>query len=438
MAFSIFSSSQPKRTSSTSLPSSSTQLSSESTSTPHKMLSQPYLRSEVLTPPPSKSFECPTIPMETLSRSVSNSSIPFDMDTSSFEDSSLYNNNNIHNNEKTLAEQQQERLFAHNDAFSPLSPSTLDDVGSLHSWDDQMAPPVNRRMTSLIGTNAGFDLLANNASSHATQDVSQLIVSPPSFEWDWKTELDTQLNPPTPSPPLYHLSSKAFQPLWEGQDEEAPNAEVTSKFNETRVQRNVMERLYASMLPSDVNPVVRCSSPSTLPVVPTPGCPRTSPTAFLLEPIPCYAVPPTPPPALERVSPDPIVTIKSMPVRRSPRIPPPPASPTPSCSSSSADSDASDSARSFHNTTPSRSYTSSPHSLVSDLIQQVGTYTREERNRLIEIYRAKRQRRIFGKRVTYMCRKKFADHRPRVAGRFVKLEDVPQKPKSKGRKSKKK
>lgn len=55
---------------------------------------------------------------------------------------------------------------------------------------------------------------------------------------------------------------------------------------------------------------------------------------------------------------------------------------------------------------------------------KVGAYTRQERREKIAKYRSKRALRVFRKQVKYDCRKKLADTRPRVKGRFVtKLGD---------------
>uniref|UniRef100_A0A0E0MBF1 CCT domain-containing protein n=1 Tax=Oryza punctata TaxID=4537 RepID=A0A0E0MBF1_ORYPU len=48
-----------------------------------------------------------------------------------------------------------------------------------------------------------------------------------------------------------------------------------------------------------------------------------------------------------------------------------------------------------------------------------GRYSAEERRERIEKYRSKRSHRNFGKRITYACRKRLADERARVKGRFV-------------------
>lgn len=53
----------------------------------------------------------------------------------------------------------------------------------------------------------------------------------------------------------------------------------------------------------------------------------------------------------------------------------------------------------------------------------IGTYTRAERAAKIARYREKRARRKWTKKIMYDCRKSFADNRPRVGGRFIKMKD---------------
>lgn len=52
-------------------------------------------------------------------------------------------------------------------------------------------------------------------------------------------------------------------------------------------------------------------------------------------------------------------------------------------------------------------------------IKQIGTIPPEERRRKIRRFLEKRQRRIWAKRISYDCRKRVADGRLRVKGRFV-------------------
>lgn len=74
-----------------------------------------------------------------------------------------------------------------------------------------------------------------------------------------------------------------------------------------------------------------------------------------------------------------------------------------------------------------------------DDVVTCGEYTRAERRLKIQRYRAKRERRTFKKQIMYECRKTFADKRPRVGGRFVKVDQIATKSrpsKSKSTKSK--
>jgi len=60
----------------------------------------------------------------------------------------------------------------------------------------------------------------------------------------------------------------------------------------------------------------------------------------------------------------------------------------------------------------------------------IGIYTQSERAAKLFRYRQKRTRRNFAKRVLYGCRKRFADSRPRVGGRFIINENRVIKPKT--------
>ena len=51
---------------------------------------------------------------------------------------------------------------------------------------------------------------------------------------------------------------------------------------------------------------------------------------------------------------------------------------------------------------------------------RIGIYTLPERRDRVARFHAKRKRRVWSKRINYTCRKKLADSRPRVGGRFVK------------------
>ena len=67
----------------------------------------------------------------------------------------------------------------------------------------------------------------------------------------------------------------------------------------------------------------------------------------------------------------------------------------------------------------------SPLSL--DLVNKdgrIGIYLPEARRARIARFHAKRAKRIWRKRIKYDCRKKLADSRPRIKGRFVKRSDM--------------
>eukprot|EP00603_Paraphysomonas_imperforata_P008737 CAMPEP_0114430710 /NCGR_PEP_ID=MMETSP0103-20121206/10189_1 /TAXON_ID=37642 ORGANISM="Paraphysomonas imperforata, Strain PA2" /NCGR_SAMPLE_ID=MMETSP0103 /ASSEMBLY_ACC=CAM_ASM_000201 /LENGTH=340 /DNA_ID=CAMNT_0001600181 /DNA_START=128 /DNA_END=1150 /DNA_ORIENTATION=- len=54
---------------------------------------------------------------------------------------------------------------------------------------------------------------------------------------------------------------------------------------------------------------------------------------------------------------------------------------------------------------------------------RVGAYTKEERQAIIAKFRAKKMRRVWRKQIKYDCRKRLADTRPRVKGRFVSRKE---------------
>eukprot|EP00968_Pinguiococcus_pyrenoidosus_P016950 scaffold1651_cov317-Pinguiococcus_pyrenoidosus.AAC.15 len=54
----------------------------------------------------------------------------------------------------------------------------------------------------------------------------------------------------------------------------------------------------------------------------------------------------------------------------------------------------------------------------------IGIYTPEQRKARIARFHAKRAKRVWRKRIKYDCRKKLADSRPRIKGRFVRREDM--------------
>ena len=71
------------------------------------------------------------------------------------------------------------------------------------------------------------------------------------------------------------------------------------------------------------------------------------------------------------------------------------------------------------------SYTATASSLAPGLDPHevvIGIYTRAERAAKIARYREKRTSRQWKKKIMYDCRKSFADNRPRVGGRFIKMK----------------
>ena len=75
------------------------------------------------------------------------------------------------------------------------------------------------------------------------------------------------------------------------------------------------------------------------------------------------------------------------------------------------------------------SYTATASSLLPGLDPNevvIGIYTRAERAAKIARYREKRANRQWKKKIMYDCRKSFADNRPRVGGRFIKMKEDEQ------------
>jgi hypothetical protein len=69
----------------------------------------------------------------------------------------------------------------------------------------------------------------------------------------------------------------------------------------------------------------------------------------------------------------------------------------------------------------------SPATFQMELLNKdgrIGIYLPDARRARIARFHAKRKMRIWRKRIKYDCRKKLADSRPRIKGRFVKRSDM--------------
>jgi len=66
------------------------------------------------------------------------------------------------------------------------------------------------------------------------------------------------------------------------------------------------------------------------------------------------------------------------------------------------------------------------HRLAAGGGNKIHVYNKEEKRQIIRRYLAKKKGRKFKKVIRYACRKRFADRRPRVGGRFVKMKPEPK------------
>lgn len=65
-----------------------------------------------------------------------------------------------------------------------------------------------------------------------------------------------------------------------------------------------------------------------------------------------------------------------------------------------------------------------PYIPIPQPVKQIGSLTPEERYNKIKRYKEKRERRVWSKKINYGCRKRVADNRLRIKGRFVTKEQA--------------
>lgn len=67
--------------------------------------------------------------------------------------------------------------------------------------------------------------------------------------------------------------------------------------------------------------------------------------------------------------------------------------------------------------------TAAAGAVAGALLGKIGSYAHRERRSRVRRFYEKRQRRVWSRTIKYDCRKKLADNRPRVKGRFVRSEE---------------
>jgi len=141
-----------------------------------------------------------------------------------------------------------------------------------------------------------------------------------------------------------------------------------------------------------------------------------------------------PPPAAAAAAPLPerSASFTTFSLSDSPAFPPHSATPATSSlheskpASSAADAARSASVAAAHAASIAATAAAAVAELSGDKEVKIGKYTRAERQRKIARFKDKKTRRSFNKRIMYDCRKRFADTRPRVGGRFVSHQQLEQ------------